>query len=90
MIGSGRHCTAAQVCDFGAAPGYWRLLPGGQRQWALFDDVCLIQDLLSAHLQVALIINTSPPTLHSHLGFPAWVITCACIRMCTCGELYAT
>lgn len=78
------------MCDFGAAPGYWRLLPGGQRQWALFDDVCLIQDLLSAHLQVAGIINTRPSDTSQPSWIPAWVITCACIRMCTCGELYAT
>lgn len=83
MIGSGRHCTAAQVCDFGAAPGYWRLLPGGQRQWALFDDVCLIQDLLSAHLQVALIINTRP----SDTSQPSW-IPCVGHHLCMHSHVY--
>jgi hypothetical protein len=47
------HCKA-QACKYGEAPGYWRVIPPGRRQWALYDDACELADLLSLHLQVKL------------------------------------
>lgn len=45
-----------QACNFGEAPGYWRVGPHGRRQWALYDDTCALADLLSSHLQVPSIV----------------------------------
>lgn len=48
--------TALQACCYGEAPGYWRTLAAGRRQWALYDDTCVLADLLSLHLQVQIAI----------------------------------
>ncbi len=37
-------------------PGCWRMLAAGRRQWALYDDTCVLADLLSLHLQVQIAI----------------------------------
>ena len=55
-----RQHRETQACKYGEAPGYWRTIPPGRRQWVLYDDACELADLLSLHLQVKLV------SLHHH------------------------
>eukprot|EP00208_Stichococcus_sp_RCC1054_P003523 CAMPEP_0206148892 /NCGR_PEP_ID=MMETSP1473-20131121/37494_1 /ASSEMBLY_ACC=CAM_ASM_001109 /TAXON_ID=1461547 /ORGANISM="Stichococcus sp, Strain RCC1054" /LENGTH=999 /DNA_ID=CAMNT_0053546325 /DNA_START=14 /DNA_END=3011 /DNA_ORIENTATION=- len=61
-MGTSDDFDCSKACDFGLAPGYWRVLKSGQRQWTLFDDVCSLQDLLPAYLQHASLVQPEGAT----------------------------